>query len=141
MLLKYKPFLIKPNHHELGELFGVAVNSIDDIIKYGKLLQEKGAENVLISCGKKGAVLIDNQGSVHQIGNVPGKIVSSVGCGDSMVAGFIAGYIESKNYSYALKLGAACGNATAFSQSLATKKEIEAMLENEHLGVDFNENC
>lgn len=140
-VLKYKPFLIKPNHHELGELFGVAVNSIDDIIKYGKLLQEKGAENVLISCGKKGAVLIDNQGSVHQIGNVPGKIVSSVGCGDSMVAGVIAGYIESKNYSYALKLGAACGNATAFSQSLATKKEIEAMLENEHLGVDFNENC
>lgn len=140
-VLKYKPFLIKPNHHELGELFGVQINSFDDIVRYGRMLQEKGAENVLISCGKDGAVLLDNNGSIRKAGNVPGKIVSSVGCGDSMVAGFIAGFIESCDYGYALKLGSACGNATAFSQSLAVKEEIEAMLTNEHLGEDFNENC
>lgn len=140
-VLPYKPFLIKPNHHELGELFDVKIKEYDDIVKYSKLLQEKGAENVLVSCGKKGAVLLDSQGNTYQIGNVPGKIISSVGCGDSMVAGFVAGYIEKGDYAYALKLGAACGNATAFSQSLATKEEIDAMLVNKHLGEDFNENC
>ncbi len=140
-VLHFKPFLIKPNHHELGELFDVKIKEYDDIVKYSKLLQEKGAENVLVSCGKKGAVLLDSQGNTYQIGNVPGKIVSSVGCGDSMVAGFVAGYIEKGDYAYALKLGAACGNATAFSQSLATKEEIDAMLVNKHLGEDFNENC
>lgn len=140
-VLPYKPFLIKPNHHELGELFDVKIKEYDDIVKYSKLLQEKGAENVLVSCGKKGAVLLDSQGITYRIGNVPGKIVSSVGCGDSMVAGFVAGYIEKGDYAYALKLGAACGNATAFSQSLATKEEIDAMLVNKHLGEDFNENC
>lgn len=140
-VLPYKPFLIKPNHHELGELFDVKIKEYDGIVKYSKLLQEKGAENVLVSCGKKGAVLLDSQGITYRIGNVPGKIVSSVGCGDSMVAGFVAGYIEKGDYAYALKLGAACGNATAFSQSLATKEEIDAMLVNKHLGEDFNENC
>lgn len=142
-VLRFKPFLIKPNHHELGDLFGVRIEEFDDIVKYGQLLQEKGAENVLVSRGKHGAVLIDKQGSIHKIGNVPGKIVSSVGCGDSMVAGFIAGYIESGSYSYALKLGAVCGNATAFSHSLASKEEIGTMLESEYLnlGEDFNENC
>lgn len=140
-VLPYKPFLIKPNHHELGELFDVKIKEYDDIVKYSKLLQEKGAENVLVSCGKKGAVLLDSQGNTYKIGNVPGKIVSSVGCGDSMVAGFVAGYIEKGDYAYALKLGAACGNATAFSQSLATKEKIDAMLVNKHLGEDFNENC
>lgn len=140
-VLHFKPFLIKPNHHELGELFDVKIKEYDDIVKYSKLLQEKGAENVLVSCGKKGAVLLDSQGNTYQIGNVPGKIISSVGCGDSMVAGFVAGYIEKGDYAYALKLGAACGNATAFSQSLATKEEIDAMLVNKHLGEDFNENC
>lgn len=140
-VLHFKPFLIKPNHHELGELFDVKIKEYDDIVKYSKLLQEKGAENVLVSCGKKGAVLLDSQGNTYKIGNVPGKIISSVGCGDSMVAGFVAGYIEKVDYAYALKLGAACGNATAFSQSLATKEEIDAMLVNKHLGEDFNENC
>lgn len=140
-VLPYKPFLIKPNHHELGELFDVKIKEYDDIVKYSKLLQEKGAENVLVSWGKKGAVLLDSQGNTYRIGNVPGKIVSSVGCGDSMVAGFVAGYIEKGDYAYALKLGAACGNATAFSQSLATKEEIDAMLGSKHLGEDFNENC
>lgn len=140
-VLPYKPFLIKPNHHELDELFDVKIKEFEDIVKYSKLLQEKGAENVLVSCGKKGAVLLDSQGTTYQIGNVPGKIVSSVGCGDSMVAGFVAGYIEKNDYAYALKLGAACGNATAFSQSLATKEEIDAMLGSKHLGEDFNENC
>lgn len=140
-VLPYKPFLIKPNHHELGELFDVKIKEYDDIVKYSKLLQKKGAENVLVSWGKKGAVLLGSQGNTYRIGNVPGKIVSSVGCGDSMVAGFVAGYIEKNDYAYALKLGAACGNATAFSQSLATKEEIDAMLGSKHLGEDFNENC
>lgn len=142
-VLPYKPFLIKPNHHELGELFDVKIKEFEDIVKYSKLLQEKGAENVLVSWGKKGAVLLDSQGTTYQIGNVPGKIVSSVGCGDSMVAGFVAGYIEKGDYAYALKLGSACGNATAFSQSLASREEIKRMLENKflNLGEDFNENC
>lgn len=132
-VLKYKPFLIKPNHYELGDLFGVELNDTDEIVKYAGLLQDKGAKNVLVSCGKKGAVLLCENGKVYKIGNVAGKIVSSVGCGDSMVAGFIAGYIDKNDYKYALRLGAACGNATAFSDSLATRDEIEKMMNNEHL--------
>ncbi len=132
-VLRFKPFLIKPNHHELGEIFDVNITELDDIVKYGKMLQEKGAKNVLVSRGKDGAVLIDENGKTYTMGNVPGKIVSSVGCGDSMVAGFLAGYLETGDYAYALKLGSACGNATAFSASLADKNEIEVMLESEHL--------
>jgi 1-phosphofructokinase len=132
-VLKYKPFLIKPNHHELGEIFGVEVTTLDDIVKYGKMLQDKGAKNVLVSRGKDGAVLIDENGKVYTMGNVPGKPISSVGCGDSMVAGFVAGYINTSDYAYALKLGSACGNATVFSPTLATKEEINNMLNNEFL--------
>ena len=127
-VLKYKPFLIKPNHHELGELFGVEIRSIEDVIKYGKKLQELGARNVLVSRGKDGAALLDEKGELHTAENVDGVIVSSVGCGDSMVAGFIAGWQDRHDYSYALRLGSACGNATAFSSSLATKAEIDEML-------------
>lgn len=132
-VLKYKPFMIKPNHHELGEIFSTEIKTLDDIKKYGKMLQDMGARNVLVSRGKDGAALLDENGNMHTMGNVPGKIVSSVGCGDSMVAGFIAGYCETNNYEYALKLGSACGNATAFSSNLATKEEIEKMLQNEKL--------
>lgn len=132
-VLKYKPFMIKPNHHELGDMFSQEVEDLDDIIEYSKRLQSMGARNVLVSRGKEGAVLLDEHGTVHTMGNVPGKITSSVGCGDSMVAGFIAGYEQSGDYSYALKLGSACGNATAFSTDLATKEEIEKMLDNEYL--------
>lgn len=132
-VLSYKPFLIKPNHFELGELFGVEVSTTDDIISYCKKLQDMGARNVLVSRGKDGAVLLDENGEVHAMGNVPGKINNSVGCGDSMVAGFVAGYIEKGDYAYALKLGCVCGNATAFSDFLATKAEIDEMMNNEYL--------
>lgn len=124
-VLKYKPFLIKPNHHELGDLFGVEAKSEQDIVFYAKKLQEMGARNVLVSRAKDGATLIDEQKNVTTFGNVEGELVNSVGCGDSMVGGFLAGWIEKGDYSYALKLGAACGNATAFSQELATADEIK----------------
>lgn len=127
-VLKYKPFLIKPNHHELGALFGVEIETVEDVLEYGRKLQELGAKNVLVSRGGDGAVLIDEKGEVHISGNAQGKIVSSVGCGDSMVAGFVAGWQEKQDYSYALRLGSACANATAFSSSLATKTEIDEML-------------
>lgn len=134
-ILKYKPFLIKPNHHELGEIFSVDINSTQDVIRYAKKLQEMGAKNVLVSRAKDGATLIDENGNVISVTNAPGKIVSSVGCGDSMVAGFIAGYIESKNYEKALRLGAVCANATAFSSSIAKKKEIDNMFLNESIYI------
>lgn len=134
-VLKYKPFMIKPNHHELGAVFGVEIKTPDDIRIYSKKLQDMGAKNVLVSRGRDGAALLDENGALHTIGTVPGKIKSAVGCGDSMVAGFLAGYYDTKDYDFALKLGSACGNATAFSDSLATKKEIDAMLVNEHLNL------
>lgn len=134
-ILKYKPFLIKPNHHELGEIFSVDINSTQDVIRYAKKLQEMGAKNVLVSRAKDGATLIDENGNVISVTNAPGKIVSSVGCGDSMVAGFIAGYIESESYEKALRLGAVCANATAFSSSIAKKKEIDKMLLNESIYI------
>ena len=131
-VLKYKPFMIKPNHHELGDLFSVKINDDEDIIKYSKRLQEMGARNVLVSMAEDGAILTDEYGKVHKIGNAKGTLVNSVGCGDSMVAGFIAGYIRTNDYSYALRLGSACGNATAFSEELATKEEIEEIFDKEY---------
>lgn len=132
-VLKYKPFMVKPNHHELGDIFGVELKTLDDIEKYALKLQNMGAKNVLVSRAKDGAVLIDENKKVHTMGNVSGKLVNSVGCGDSMVAGFLAGYAKTKDYAYALKLGSACGNATAFSESLATKQEIDNMMNNDEL--------
>ncbi len=131
-VLKYKPFLIKPNHHELGDLFSVQIKSDDDIVKYSKKLQEMGAKNVLVSMAKDGAMLTDENGCIHKIGNAKGKLINSVGCGDSMVAGFTAGYIKTADYSYALRLGSACGNATAFSEKLATREEIERVFNAEY---------
>lgn len=131
-VLKYKPFLIKPNHHELGDLFSAQIKSDDDIVKYSKKLQEMGAKNVLVSMAKDGAMLTDENGCVHKIGNAKGKLINSVGCGDSMVAGFTAGYIKTADYSYALRLGSACGNATAFSEKLATREEIERVFNAEY---------
>lgn len=127
-VLKYKPFLVKPNHHELGDFFGVETKTDEDIEKYAKRLQEMGARNVLVSRAKDGATLIDERGGVTTYGNVEGKLVNSVGCGDSMVGGFVAGYLNKNDYAYALKLGSACGNATAFSEELATREEIEKIL-------------
>ena len=132
-VLKYKPFLIKPNHHELGDIFGVEVKNEYEIAHYARKLQEMGARNVLVSRSKDGATLIDENGEVHSMGNVPGKVINPVGCGDSMVAGFVAGYSKTHDYKYALKLGSACGNATAFCSGLADKATIDLMLKSEYL--------
>ena len=124
-VLKYKPFLVKPNHHELGDLFSVTTKTDEEIEIYAKKLQQMGASNVLVSRGGDGAMLIDEFGLVRKIGNAKGKLVNSVGCGDSMVAGFVAGFLQKGDYEHALRLGAACGNATAFSEGLAEKKDID----------------
>ena len=123
-ILKFKPFLIKPNHIELGDLFGISINTEEEIIKYAGKLQKLGAKNVLVSRGADGAILLDANGKVTVSKAVTGKPKSTVGCGDSMVAGFIAGYIKNGNYEYALKLGTACGCATAFKTGLAEKGEV-----------------
>lgn len=131
--LRHRPFLIKPNHHELGELFGVKAESEEEIISCAKKLQSLGALNILVSRAEKGAILITEDGKIYRSENAEGTLINSVGCGDSMLAGFIAGYIEKKDYSYALKLGTACGNATAYSEGLATRDEIDEIL---RLGID-----
>lgn len=128
-VLKFHPFLIKPNNHELGEIFGVALHADDDIIFHAKRLQEKGAINVLISMAGEGAILVAEDGGVHKIGVPEGTVKNSVGAGDSMVAGFLAGYLDKKDYGYALKLGTASGSATAFSEGLAKRKEIIELLQ------------
>lgn len=121
-VLKYEPFLVKPNKQELEEMFGVKLQSIDDIIIYAKKLREMGARNVLVSMAGEGAVLLDENGETHVCGVCRGIVKNSVGAGDSMVAGFIAGC--EKSYDYALKLGTASGGATAFSDGLAQKEKI-----------------
>lgn len=128
-VLKYNPFLIKPNNHELGEIFGVELKTNDEIIKYAKELQKKGAVNILVSMAGDGSILIDENENVHIMEAPKGKVVNSVGAGDSMVAGFVAGYLEKKDYEYALMLGTASGSATAFSSGLAQKNDIDKLLE------------
>lgn len=126
-VLKYRPFLIKPNNFELGEIFGVEMESVDDIVKYAGKLREMGAVNVLVSMAGDGAVLLDENGKTHICGVCRGNVRNSVGAGDSMVAGFIAG-CENGDYEYALKLGTASGGATAFSDGLADRKTIDELL-------------
>ena len=123
-VLPYRPFLIKPNHHELGELFGVTITTRDEAVPYAKKLQEQGARNVLVSMGGLGAVLVDEEGGVHQSTAPEGVVVNSVGAGDSMVAGFLAGWLEKKSYEYAFHMGLAAGSASAFSEKLATSEEV-----------------
>lgn len=127
-VLKYRPFLIKPNNYELGEMFNVILNNDDDIISYAKKLQEKGARNVLISMAGDGALLITENGEVFKSEVPKGEVKNSVGAGDSMVAGFIAGYLTSNNYEEALKMGTAAGSASAFSEGLATKEKVMSLL-------------
>ena len=128
-VLKYNPFLIKPNHHELGELFGVKLNSKEEIIEYAKKLKDMGAQNVIISMAGDGAILIDSNGGVTT-SNVPkGVVKNSVGAGESMVAGFIAGYLNSEKIEDGFKLGVATGSASAFSEGLATKDYVYELLE------------
>ena len=127
-VLPYHPFLIKPNNHELGELFGVTLHSIEEIATYAKKLQEMGAQNVLISMAGDGALLIDETGKQHVCGVCKGTVKNSVGAGDSMVAGFVAGSMHG-DYEAALKLGTAAGGATAFSEGLAQRAESERLLQ------------
>lgn len=126
-VLKYKPFLVKPNNHELGEMFGTELKTDEEIEKYARKLQEMGAVNVLISMAGDGAMLIDEYGKMHRCGVCRGTVRNSVGAGDSMVAGFTAGSLKG-DYEYALKLGTAAGGATAFSDGLAEKAKIDELL-------------
>ncbi len=126
-VLPYSPFLIKPNHHELGELFGVTLNTREEVVPYAKKLQEQGARNVLVSMGGLGAVLVDEQGSVYLSEAPEGIVVNSVGAGDSMVAGFLAGWLDKKDYEYAFHMGLTAGSASAFSENLATREEVEKL--------------
>ena len=127
-VLKYKPFLIKPNNHELSEIFGVEIKTEQKIIDYAKKLQDKGARNVLVSRAGDGAILIAENGDIYKSPAPKGKVVNSVGAGDSMVAGFIAGYLKNNNYEEAFKTGVASGSASAFSKYLAKKEEILEIL-------------
>lgn len=123
-VLEYHPFLIKPNNHELGEIFGVELNTRESVVPYAKRLQEMGAKNVLVSMAGQGAVLLDEKQQVFMLPAPEGKLVNAVGAGDSMVAGFIAGWTESKDFYHAFKMGVSAGSASAFSELLATKGEI-----------------
>lgn len=126
--LKYKPFFIKPNKEELEETFNTKIETKEEIIIYAQKLQEKGAQNVLISLGGDGAILLTEKNEVYYSNTPKGQVVNTVGAGDSMVAGFIAGYLKKQNYKEALKLGIASGSATAFSAGLALKEEIDELL-------------
>lgn len=126
--LKYEPFLIKPNNHELGEIFGLELTTDNEIIYYARELKKQGAKNVLVSMAGDGAILVDENDVAHKIGTPKGKVKNSVGAGDSMVAGFCAGYLEKGDYKYALRMGTAAGSASAFSESLATKQEVIDLL-------------
>ena len=127
-VLKYKPFLIKPNNHELGEIFGRVLTTDEEIRECAEKLQQQGARNVLVSMAGDGAMLLDENGGCHRLAAYKGKVKNSVGAGDSMVAGFLAGYLDSGDYAHALRVGSAAGSATAFSDVLATRSEIEALL-------------
>ena len=124
-VLEYHPFVIKPNNHELGEIFEVTLKTREDVIPYGRKLQEKGARNVLISMAGEGAVLIAENGEVYSSPAPKGTLVNGVGAGDSMVAGFMTGWMEKQDYEHAFHMGVATGSASAFSEYLATRPEVE----------------
>ena len=128
-VMEYRPFVVKPNNHELGEIFGVELKDKTDVISYAKKLQEKGARNVIVSMAGDGAVMITEDGQAYASEAPKGKVVNSVGAGDSMVAGFIYGYLKERDYKTAFKYGISSGSASAFSENLATRQEIEEILE------------
>lgn len=128
-VLRYHPFLIKPNNHELGDMFGVTLKSETEILFYAGELQKQGARNVLVSLAGDGSILLDENGVAYRMGAARGAVRNSVGAGDSMVAGFLAGYLEQGDYAYAIKLGTAAGGATAFSDDLADGEMIQTVLE------------
>lgn len=123
-VLKYKPFMVKPNNIELAEMFGVQLETEEKIVEYARRLCSMGAENVIVSMAENGAILINSKGDFIKMDAAKGKVINSVGAGDSMVAGFIAGYIDTGDYLYAMRLGTASGGATAFSEGLAIKDKI-----------------
>ncbi len=128
-VLKYRPFLIKPNHIELGEIFDRTLHTDEEIRECASLLQQRGARNVLVSMAGDGAILLDETSAFHKIAAPKGEVKNSVGAGDSMVAGFLAGYLQSRDYETALRIGAAAGSATAFSEGLAQRDEVQALLD------------
>lgn len=134
-VLEYRPFLIKPNNHELGEIFRVELKTRDEVVEYAKRLQKMGAVNVLVSMAGEGAVLVAEDGSIFKTPAPKGVVKNSVGAGDSMVAGFIAGYLNSGNYVEAFKMGVCTGSASAFSDKLATKAEVEALKSCTHFNL------
>lgn len=128
-VLKYRPFLIKPNHEELGEFFGRGpLLTEEEILAAAQKLQQQGARNVLVSRGANGALLLDENGKLHKQASPKGTLVNSVGAGDSMVAGFLAGYLQTQDYDAALRLGVAAGSASAFKAWLATREDVEKIL-------------
>lgn len=128
-VISLHPFLIKPNHHELGELFSVTLTNDGEIEEYARRLQQMGAQNVLVSMAGDGALLVDENGIARRCTAPRGKVLNSVGAGDSMVAGFLTGYLQSGDYDYALRMGTACGSATAFSEGLADCATVMRLLE------------
>lgn len=123
-VLEYHPFLIKPNNHELGQLFQTQISTREEALPYARKLQKKGAQNVLVSMAGEGAVLLDENGSSYMLPAPKGRLINAVGAGDSMVAGFIAGWLEQKDYLHAFKMGVSAGSASAFSELLAAREEI-----------------
>lgn len=128
-VLEFHPFLIKPNNHELGEIFGVELNTREAVVPYARKLQEMGARNVLVSMAGEGSVLVAEDNTVVSHEAPKGVLVNGVGAGDSMVAGFMAGYMKTGDYEYAYKMGASAGSASAFSEDLATKEEIMKVMQ------------
>ena len=127
-VLSYRPFLVKPNNHELGDIFGVALKTRDEVVPYARRMQEMGAQNVLVSMAGEGGVLVAADGQVYQSPAAQGTVVNSVGAGDSCVAVFLAGLMETGSYQTAFRMGLAAGSASAFSDHLATRPEVEDLM-------------
>lgn len=124
-VLEYRPFLIKPNNHELGEIFHTELKTRESVVPFARKLQEMGARNVLVSMSGEGAVLVDENAQVHALPAPKGKLINAVGAGDSMVAGFLAGWLKCRDYRYAFHMGIAAGSGSAFSETLATQQDVE----------------
>ena len=127
-VLPYRPFLVKPNNHELGDIFGVTLKTRDEVVPYARRMQEMGAQNVLVSMAGEGGVLVAADGQVYQSPAAKGTVVNSVGAGDSCVAGFLVGLMETGSYQTAFRMGLAAGSASAFSDHLATRPEVEDLM-------------
>ena len=126
--LEFKPFFVKPNNHELGEIFGVTLKTFEEVEPYARKMQELGAANVIVSLSGQGALMVTSDGDCLTLEAPKGQVINAVGAGDSLVAGFLAGYIESGNYEHAFKMGVASGSASAFSSDFATREEVEKLL-------------